>query len=59
MSNIIKIFSNEEDLTEGIFGQCLTWVLEVLYYLEKNNNTKVIFNINTLNKKNFKKDNEK
>ena len=60
MDNTIKIFSNTEDLTEGIFGQCLTWLLEVLYYLEKNNiyninnyNTKVIFDINTLNNKNL------
>ena len=60
MSNVIKIFSNPEDLPEGIYGQCLTWLLEVLYYLEKNNiyninnnNTKVIFDINTLNNKNL------
>ena len=33
--NVIKIFSNSQDLTEGIYGQCLTWLLEVLYYLEK------------------------
>ena len=37
MDNIIKIFSNTTDLTEGIYGQCLIWLLEVLYYLEKNN----------------------
>ena len=60
MDNIIKIFSTTADLTEGIYGQCLTWLLEVLYYLEKNNiyninsnNTKVIFDINTLNTKNL------
>lgn len=59
-NNIIKIISNAEDLREGIYGQCLTWLLEVLYYLEKNNiydinnnNTKVIFDINTLNNKNL------
>ena len=60
MDNIIKIFSNPQDLRQGIYGQCLTWLLEVLYYLEKNNiynindnNTKVIFDINTLNNKNL------
>ena len=60
MVNIIKIFSNSEDLSEGIYGECLIWLLEVLYYLEKNNqynindnNTKVIFDINTLNNKNL------
>lgn len=60
MNNIIEIFSNPEDLTEGIYGQCLPWLLEVLYYLEANNinninddNTKVIFNINTLNNTNL------
>ena len=57
---VIKIFSNAEDLTEGIYGQCLCWLLEVIYYLEKHNihnindeNTKVIFDINTLNNKNL------
>ena len=60
MDNIIKIFSKSEDLSEGIYGECLIWLLEVLYYLEKNNqynindnNTKVIFDINTLNNKNL------
>ena len=60
MDNIIKIFSNAEDLTAGIYGQCLSWLLELLYYLEKNNiyninnnNTKIIFDINTLNNKNL------
>ena len=60
MNNYIKIFSNSQDFTEGIYGQCLCWLLEVLYYLEKNNlynindnNTKVIFDINTHNNKNL------
>ncbi len=53
----IEIFSNSKDLTEGIFGQCLIWIIEVLYYLEKinkiKNNTCVTFNINTLNNDNL------
>lgn len=57
MGYTIKIFSKAEDLTEGIYGQCLTWLLEVLYYLEKNNiidhNTNVMFDINTLNNRNI------
>ena len=55
--DIIEIYSNPNDFTEGIYGQCLSWLLEVLYSLEKNNiiksNTKVIFNINTLNNSNL------
>ena len=57
MTDIIEIYSNPEDLTEGIYGQCLIWLLEVLHSLEKNNiikdNTKVIFNVNTLNNDNL------
>lgn len=54
MDNIIKIYSNPEDLTQGICGQCLTWLLEVLHHLEiNNNNAKVIFDINTSNNKNL------
>ena len=60
MNNVIKIYSCPEHLKEGICGQSLTWLLEILYYLEKNNiynindnNTKVIFDINTLNNKNL------
>jgi len=60
MENIIKIYSNPEDFTEGIFGQCLSWLLELLYYLEIKNlynindsNTKIIFDINTQNNKNL------
>ena len=53
----IEIFSNSKNLTEGIFGQCLIWLIEVLYYLEKTNkiknNTCVTFNINTLNNDNL------
>ena len=53
----IEIYSNPGDLTEGIFGQCLIWLLEVLYTLKTNNtiksNTPVVFNINTLNNGNL------
>tara|TARA_R110000787_G_scaffold276239_8_gene385127 strand:- start:819 stop:1748 length:930 start_codon:yes stop_codon:yes gene_type:complete len=55
-SNVI-IFSKKEALTEGIFGQCLIWLLELLYHLENNNkinnSTKIIFDINTLNNDNL------
>jgi hypothetical protein len=55
--NVIKIYSNPLDFTEGIFGQCLTWLLEVLNYLENsktiNDNTQLSFNINTLNNRNL------
>ena len=37
----IEIFSNPKDLTEGIFGQCLCWLIQVLYYLEKTNKIKL------------------
>jgi hypothetical protein len=51
------LYSNNNDFTEGIFGQCLIWILEVLYYLEYNNlinnNTKIIFELNTLNTHNL------
>jgi hypothetical protein len=50
------IYSNSEDLTEGIYGQCITWLLEVLYYMEKNNkinNNEINFDINTLNNGNL------
>lgn len=60
MDRFIKIFSNPEDLTEGIYGTCLTWLLELLYEFEQGNthnindsDTKVIFDINTLNNKNL------
>ena len=60
MENVIKIYSKPEDLTEGIFGQCLCWLLEVLNHFEKNNlyninnnNNKIIFDINTLNNENL------
>ncbi len=60
MDNVIKISSNAKDFTEGIFGQCLSWLLETLYYLEHHNiynindtNTEVIFDVNTLNNKNL------
>ena len=50
---LLEIFSNPKDLTEGIFGECLIWLLEVLNYLLKKNiidyDTQIIFNINTLN----------
>ena len=46
------LFSNKEDLTEGMFGQALTWLLEILNALEFhhkiNSDSKIIFDINTL-----------
>ena len=53
----LYIYSEKDDLTEGIYGQCLTWLLELLNNLIENNkindNTKIIFNINTLNNNNL------
>jgi hypothetical protein len=47
------IYSESKDFTEGIFGQCLIHLLEVLYYMENNNlinnDTNIKFDINTLN----------
>ena len=52
----VEIYSKRSDLTEGIFGECFTWLLEILNHLEKNNkindNTNIIFNLNTLNNDN-------
>ena len=57
MSEDLIISSNKEKLTVGMFGQTLPQVLEVLDYLEKKQtitcNTKIIFNINTLNSHNI------
>lgn len=51
------LYSKPEDFTEGIYGQCLIWLLEVLYYMEKNNvinkDTNISFDINTLNNGNL------
>ena len=51
------IYSEPEDFTEGIYGQCLTHLLEVLYYMENNNvinkDTNIKFDINTLNNGNL------
>ena len=53
----IYIYSEKNDLTEGIYGQCLIWLLELLNNLIENkkinDNTKIIFNINTLNNDNL------
>jgi hypothetical protein len=46
------IYSNKHDLTEGMFGEALIWLIEILYYLEKQNkikeNSKIKFNVQTL-----------
>ena len=46
------IYSDKNDLTEGMFGQCLTWLLEILYALEHTNSitekSKIIFDVNAL-----------
>ena len=51
------IYSESKDFTEGIFGQCLIHLLEVLYYMENNNlinnDTNIKFDINTLNNGNL------
>ena len=51
------IYSEPEDFVAGIFGQCLIHLLEVLYYMENNNvinkDTKISFDINTLNNGNL------
>ena len=43
---VIYIYSEKKDLSEGIYGECITWLLEVLYHIKKNNkindNTKII-----------------
>jgi hypothetical protein len=45
------IYSEHKDLTEGMFGQALTWLLEVLRHLETSeqftNDSKIVFDINT------------
>jgi hypothetical protein len=55
--NELIIFSKKNELIQGIFGQCLIWLLELLYFLETSNiineHTKIIFNINTLNNDNL------
>jgi hypothetical protein len=53
----LYIYSEKHHLTEGIYGQCLTWLLELLNNLIENNkindNTRIIFDINTLNNNNL------
>jgi hypothetical protein len=50
MSKDYIIYSNKQDLQQGMFGQALIWLLEVLYDLEKfrliNDDSKIVFNIN-------------
>jgi hypothetical protein len=45
------IYSEHKDLTEGMFGQALTWILELLRHLEISgqltNESKIVFDINT------------
>ena len=57
MFDKLFLYSNNEDFTEGIFGQSLIWLIEILYYFESNNlinnNTKIIFELNTLNTHNL------
>jgi len=43
----IVIYSDKNDLTEGMYGQALIWLLEILKALQ-HNDTKIIFDINTL-----------
>ena len=51
------IYSESKDFTEGIYGQCLTHLLEVLYYMENNQvinkDTNISFDIKTLNNGNL------
>jgi len=53
----LYIYSEKHHLTEGIYGQCLAWLLELLNNLIENNkindNTRIIFDINTLNNNNL------
>ena len=53
----LYIYSKNHHLTEGIYGQCLLWLLELLNNLIENNkinnNTRIIFDINTLNNNNL------
>lgn len=48
----LSIYSQPRDFTEGIYGQCLAWLLEVLYHLEKTDvldgNIIPLFDIHTL-----------
>ena len=48
----LSIYSQPRDFTEGIYGQCLTWLLEVLHHLEKTDvldgNIIPLFDIHTL-----------
>tara|TARA_B100000497_G_scaffold121749_1_gene151924 strand:+ start:746 stop:1660 length:915 start_codon:yes stop_codon:yes gene_type:complete len=57
MFDNLFLYSNNNDFTEGIFGQSLVWLIEVLYYFEYNNlindDTKIIFELNTLNTHNL------
>ena len=34
MFDNLFLYSNNKDFTEGIFGQSLVWLIEVLYYWE-------------------------
>jgi len=43
----IVIYSHSHVLTEGMFGQALIWLIEVLSYLQKHQ-TRIIFHINCL-----------
>ena len=46
------IYSEHKDLTEGMFGQCLIWLLEILNILQDQKyiqeNSKIHFNVNSL-----------
>lgn len=46
------IFSNKNDLQEGMYGQTLTWLLEILHDLEKtnkiNDTSRIMFDVNAL-----------
>lgn len=47
----LVIYSKKEELTEGMFGQALSWIISFLLYIENVNlsdNIKVFFDINTL-----------
>lgn len=48
----LVIYSKKEELTEGAFGQALTWLLEILHKLEDNgivtDDSKIVFDVNAI-----------